>query len=862
MKKFLVFIAFLTILLSSCQKKDDSETIDFNSDDLEVEKIVLEKKPIKKETKEQVGFGPMEFSSMYIWNNSIVIETGVDYFIFSKGSEYLSRLKVDGIGVILDLVTHNGVPYAVGIDEKGYELRYKKGDKWTHHKLPKKLENSFDVSPVVLLSDLNTLVLLNSNKAYILENGKWKEKTIPEINVRVGELKFELSSIYDKYSSKVHLLNNKIFVSRNRGEWGGGVIELDLKVKEKKWRKTAINTVVNEFVKDSDRNLWAGASIGYSHAGVFKYIGGEWEQHYPDKFIVKGKYYQHARERTNKECVIVSENGEPLILAGNKGVFKYKNGKEDYLTFRKEGAFFPEKVVVKDKEVFFISYKGVMTHFIDGKKQSSFKVKIKEKKYNPVFINTIKEGSLDKLKKELIKSNIDYNWETILIDEAIERKKFDIARYLIKKNKIAHRGLRHIRISLLDIETLKVLLDKGYRIKLSNIGVKFNFKETKDFLLKNVKILDVDPNEAGHLIKISDDLELIQFYFDKGFRETEDKFGQTGLHDAVYRRNLKKADFLLKKGYDINARSSDGYETGATPLILAVKAGDVKTVKFLIKNGVYVTLPDATGNSPLFYAKTKGEDLYFFKYSRGVVVEKGNDEDYKDVEKLLAKAEKKIGEKERKAVSKMVDRYRLESKHAQLLDAIVSKNIEDVKKVLNSGFNIEVYDKREQSVLMSALSTDTFTIEDRRVIIKKGDKCSYDLGIFKLLVDHSIKTTGKIFDESAVFNHAAYCGFVEGLDHLVKNGANINIVDEFGRSLVFLLALNGDNYRSDKALKSALFLVKKGADLNIISHGGRTILDELNRYHQNKEFYKLIKSHGAKTTKEIRAEKKKSKNKL
>ena len=857
------------ILLSSCQKKDNSETIDLNSDDLEVEKIVLEKKPKKKETKEQIGFEHWELKGMYVWSDSLIIETNNDFFIFSLDQNYLSRLKIDGIGKILDLVTHKGVPYAIGIDEKGYELRYKKGDKWTHYKLPEELENSFDISPVILLSDLNTLLILNSNKAYILEKNKWTEITMPEINMRVGELKFDLSLIYRSLFKRVYsvspivqLLNKKIFVSRYEGEWGGGIIQLDLKSKEKKWKKTVVNTEVYDFVKDSDRNLWAGVSIGYGHYGVFKYIGGEWEQHFPEKIILNDKYYQHARERTNKECSIVSDNNSPLLLGGFKGVFKYKDGKEEYLAFRKEGEYSPEKALKKGKDVFFISNKGDLTHYVEEKKLSSLKVRIKEKKKDYSIIRIIRKGELENLKKELAKSRIDYDWEVGLLNEAIKWKRSDIAKYLIKRNKVAHRCSNCVEISLMDMETLKIMLSKGYRVRLSNIGKKFNFKETKDFLLKNVKKIDVDPEEAGYLIRTSDDLELINFYLEKGYKETESKSGETALHDAIYHGNFKKAAFLLKKGYDINAGMADGYETGATPLILAVKAGDVKTVKFLIKNGAYVSLPDATGNSPLFYAKTKGEGLYFFKYSTGVVVEEGSDDDYKEVEKLLAEAEKKVGEKERKAVSKMIDKYRLKPKHAQLLDAIVSKNIDDVKKVLNSGFNIEVYDKRDQSVLVSALSTDTFAIEDRRVIVKKGDKCSYNLDVFKLLVDHSIKTTGKIFDEETVFKDAASCGFVEGLDHLVKNGANINIVDEFGRSLVFLLALNGDNHGSEKALRSAVFLVKQGADLNIITHEGTTVLNELNRDHSNEELYKLIKSHGAKTTKEIKAEKKKIENKL
>ncbi len=82
--------------------------------------------------------------------------------------------------------------------------------------------------------------------------------------------------------------------------------------------------------------------------------------------------------------------------------------------------------------------------------------------------------------------------------------------------------------------------------------------------------------------------------------------GYTPVMDAVWRKNLKMVDILIKKGANLNVMSSDGQSI----LVLAVGNGNSLIVKLLLENGADPDVKDSMGMSARGYAKLfRNEEL-------------------------------------------------------------------------------------------------------------------------------------------------------------------------------------------------------------------------------------------------------------
>ena len=78
--------------------------------------------------------------------------------------------------------------------------------------------------------------------------------------------------------------------------------------------------------------------------------------------------------------------------------------------------------------------------------------------------------------------------------------------------------------------------------------------------------------------------------------------GQTGLHIAVARRDMRWTRFLIEGG----ARVNDANDTGETPLISAVHQKDIGIMRALLKAGANPDRPDNSGRSAREYARLQG----------------------------------------------------------------------------------------------------------------------------------------------------------------------------------------------------------------------------------------------------------------
>lgn len=95
---------------------------------------------------------------------------------------------------------------------------------------------------------------------------------------------------------------------------------------------------------------------------------------------------------------------------------------------------------------------------------------------------------------------------------------------------------------------------------------------------------------------------VIEFLISKGFDvNAKDEGGDTALHGAVEMDKLEMADFLFTKGMKVDTQGKGG----RTPLFTAVMRGNVLMAKWLLEKGADVNAKDLDGCVPLHYAKTK-----------------------------------------------------------------------------------------------------------------------------------------------------------------------------------------------------------------------------------------------------------------
>ena len=78
--------------------------------------------------------------------------------------------------------------------------------------------------------------------------------------------------------------------------------------------------------------------------------------------------------------------------------------------------------------------------------------------------------------------------------------------------------------------------------------------------------------------------------------------GENVLHRAVYTKNLKMINLLLKHGANINAQDS----RGNTPLHLAFESADVTVAEHLLKQGANPLIPNDLGQTVFFTAVSSG----------------------------------------------------------------------------------------------------------------------------------------------------------------------------------------------------------------------------------------------------------------
>jgi len=134
-------------------------------------------------------------------------------------------------------------------------------------------------------------------------------------------------------------------------------------------------------------------------------------------------------------------------------------------------------------------------------------------------------------------------------------------------------------------------LDGGYRTTplLNASGMLENLKEQYHYTDEEIEAYELEA------------VKIVKYLAEKGANvHALNRSHQNALHLAAMGGRDKVVPVLADLGVDINQKDSIFWQN--TPLILAIGAGDLATVKALVKAGADINLCSAFGNTPLDWA--------------------------------------------------------------------------------------------------------------------------------------------------------------------------------------------------------------------------------------------------------------------
>ncbi len=134
-----------------------------------------------------------------------------------------------------------------------------------------------------------------------------------------------------------------------------------------------------------------------------------------------------------------------------------------------------------------------------------------------------------------------------------------------------------------------------------------------------LKARDRSGNSFLHVASKRGNLKILKLLLDKGVNvDVKDNFfDQTSLHTASYAGCYEAASLLVEKGADVNAKDAKG----DTPLFFAAMKGNGKLVSLLAERGAFIDEKDNDCASPLLLASDSGNiGVIEFLLNRGAKV--------------------------------------------------------------------------------------------------------------------------------------------------------------------------------------------------------------------------------------------------
>jgi ankyrin repeat protein len=310
-------------------------------------------------------------------------------------------------------------------------------------------------------------------------------------------------------------------------------------------------------------------------------------------------------------------------------------------------------------------------------------------------------------------------------------------------------------------------------------------------------------------------------------------------------RNYRAHDPLRSKSKKEGANTIN--KVGDTPLILAIRDGNLENVKALIAEGADVNLCDWYGRTPLFHALSKRiVDMMMIDF----LVSRGADVNLHPTNSNTPLQES-IRKKGMPGMSEFLINHGADvdvppgSKIVPLNEAISSKNNDLIKLLLEKGVDVNVHDNRSRTLL--GLAVKSGRLELAEVLLAKGA----DIDASDINGDSLLSWSLAIRKNDVV-------------EFLIHHGADIKATNRYGKTPLDI-AIKEENLKLTETLisrgadvnseylfpairKNNMTLVKllisSGADVNVVSKNGSTPLN-LAFFLKNKTMIYLLLEKGA-----------------
>ncbi|MDH5679942.1 MAG: ankyrin repeat domain-containing protein [Spirochaetota bacterium] len=147
-----------------------------------------------------------------------------------------------------------------------------------------------------------------------------------------------------------------------------------------------------------------------------------------------------------------------------------------------------------------------------------------------------------------------------------------------------------------------LMIKKGADIKVeSDIGSPFFLAvlrgNSEIVLLLIKKGVDVNKDGGETILNYAPNYEVGKILIEHGAKvKFKGVNGETPLHSAAQRDDIRFVKLLLDKGLDVNSKVVKGDDKGHTPLIYAVRNGNYHIVKLLLENGANINARTQSDN--------------------------------------------------------------------------------------------------------------------------------------------------------------------------------------------------------------------------------------------------------------------------